>query len=110
MTDVDDDLELVQAEHHVPDGTRPLIIDKPLLGLEATTAPRHYLCHMAQHNAAHNLPSPSGCRETILGGEHVLRHVERDIGGVLLATHVTWWCAPCAIREWGFWGVREVAS
>lgn len=90
---------LLQDQQRTPDGTRPLIVGRPVDFLEPALLedPLSRLCFYVD--------SP-GCRQHIQPGEHYLLHHDRD--GADVRTGRTWsYCAPCAIREGHWWDVRE---
>lgn len=104
-----DEFELTLAEAaRIPDGTRPLLIGKYSPGLAAVEAPRPVTCYMTRHTSAFADSPPPGCRQVIDVGEHCLRHCQ--VPERIPPTGVTWYCAPCAIREWHWWNVTEAAG
>jgi hypothetical protein len=105
---------LRQEEHRAVDGTRPLEVGSPPSNpsfaptLHDPTAMDPLPCHVVVHNEAFSLEIPTECRRQIQPGDHYLLHTQRMND---TPTGLTWaYCAPCAVRDYHFWDVREATG
>lgn len=94
------------ADPRTPDGSRPLMLGRPVDFLEPRVATEPLDCFIASHARRHNIPVHPDCRQRIEPAEHYLRQLHRDVRDA--PTGVTWaYCAPCAVREAAWWHVQE---
>lgn len=94
-----------QTAPRIPDGSRPLIVDRPTVELQVVKARVSRICYEALRLDA----PPKTCRRSIKPGEFYLLHRQVSPSGVKSGRYFMY-CAPCAVREWGARGVHEQAA
>lgn len=86
----------------LPDGTRPLVVDKPLVSLRPQIAKRRRFCEAWNFHT----DAPAHCIRQIEPGRHYLLyipvHPSTGIEG-----RERCYCAPCAVIDWAYRGVHE---